>query len=312
MLFHEVYGSYYDATAAVLRQAVRGTLTPKGLTALVQRKAFSESVLAIPQGLRGERWRLLHRDLTTPLREPPTLPLTTLQKRWLKALLLDPRIRLFDPDLSGLEDVEPLFTPDMFVVFDRYSDGDDYADPDYIRRFRTILTALRERRELHVRFETGHHECMAVAVTPQYLEYSEKDDRFRLVTASRKRCWIINLSRLQACALGNKVEGAEPWPAPTGQLTFELTDRRNALERVLLHFSHLQKETERLDELHYRVTLHYDKRDETELVIRILSFGPVIRVTAPEHFIGLLRQRIDRQARLATNMPGDPSGDMAE
>ena len=144
MLFHEIYGSYYDATAAILRSAVAGTLTDRELTALVQRRAFSESLLSIPQGLKGEKWRLLRSDLTTPVRQPPAMPLTLLQRRWLKALLLDPRIRLFDPDLSGLEDVEPLFTPDMIVYFDRYGDGDDYTDPDYISRFQTILHALRD------------------------------------------------------------------------------------------------------------------------------------------------------------------------
>jgi hypothetical protein len=34
------------------------------------------------------------------------------------------------------------------------------------------------------------------------------------------------------------------------------------------------------------------------MVIRILSFGPVIRVTEPESFIILLRDRIERQGLL--------------
>ena len=50
----------------------------------------------------------------------------------MKALLLDPRIQLFNPDMSGLEDIAPLFTPDMVVYYDRYSDGDDYQNPEYI------------------------------------------------------------------------------------------------------------------------------------------------------------------------------------
>ena len=45
----------------------------------------------------------------------------------------------------------------------------------------------------------------------------------------------------------------------------ELTDRRNALERVLLHFSHLEKETRRLDENRYRLTLRYEKEDEMQI-----------------------------------------------
>lgn len=304
MLFHEIYGSYYDATAAILRQAVAGTLTDRALTALVQKQAFSESLLSIPQGLKGERWQLIHRDLTTPMREAPTMPLTMLQKRWLKALLLDPRIQLFTPDMSGLEDVKPLFTPDMFVYFDRYGDGDDYADTGYISRFQTILHALREKQDLFVRFVSGRGMRVEIIVTPRYLEYSEKDDRFRLVASGFRRDWIINLSRVTDCEPALRQMPASLHPQCPARLTFVLTDARNALERVLLHFSHLQKETERLDDIHYRVTLCYDKQDETEMVIRVLSFGSMIRVTEPEHFVALLRQRIERQMQFAAKMPG--------
>ena len=307
MLFHELYGSYYDATAAILREAIAGTLTDRELTSLVQKHAFSESLLAIPRGMKGEAWNLLHRDLTSSIREEPTMPLTLLQKRWLKALLLDARIQLFNPDMTGLEDVEPLFKQDMFVFYDRYADGDDYADAGYISRFHTILRALKDGQDLFVSFWTGLDKQVEIVVSPQYLEYSEKDDRFRLLASGYKRNWIIRLSRVTTCEPTHRKTPALPRPQPMSSLTFELTDIRNGLERVLLHFSHLQKETEKLDETHYRVTLHYDKRDETELVIRILSFGPVIRVTEPERFVLLLRQRIDKQRKIADYLPGRDS-----
>ena len=295
MLFHEIYGSYYLTAARILKEAVRGTLNGKELNALVRRYAFGESMLSIPAGLTGEKWRLMHRDLSTPLQEVPAMPLTLPEKRWMKALLLDPRIRLFDPDMTGLEDVEPLFTPDMIVYYDRYSNGDDYGDPGYILHFRTILKALRESRNLYVAFETRLHSQLKLPVTPCCLEYSEKDDRFRLVAAGKRRRWVINLSRITACSPACE---NTPFPlrdADRATVTFELEDRRNAMQRVLLHFSHLQKETKRLDETHYRVTLAYDRQDETEMVIRLLSFGSAVRVIAPERFIALIRQRIAGQ-----------------
>lgn len=83
-------------------------------------------------------------------------------------------------------------------------------------------------------------------------------------------------------------------------LVLELTDERNALDRVMLHFSHLDKETERLGENRYRVTLRYELEDETELLIRVLSFGPVLKVISPESFIDLLRERLKKQQNLRT------------
>ena len=303
MLFHEIYSSYYLAVSSVLREAVQGRLTGKEMNALVQKHAFGESLLTIPDGLKGEKWRLLHRDFSTPLEEEPSMPLTTLEKRWMKALLLDPRIQLFAPDLTGLEDVRPLFTPDMIVYYDRYSDGDDYQDPDYIRHFDTILRALREKQNLYVSFESRMHAQPKLVVTPCYLEYSEKDDRFRLIAAGRKRRWVINLSRITACEPAHYSETIPLKEASSKTITFELEDRRNAMERILLHFSHLEKETKRLDDNRYRVTLKYDSNDETEMVIRILSFGSAVKVTEPESFIALLRERIGKQKQLAAPFP---------
>ena len=304
MLFHEIYGGYYHTVAAILDEAVRGTLTPKRLRELVQTHAFGESFLSIPDGLTGERWRLLHSDLSAELNSAPERPLSLLEKRWLRSLLLDPRIRLFDVDMHGLEDVKPLFTPDMFVFFDRYADGDDYHDPAYIARFRTILTALREKRDLYVSFTGGRQGQTSLVVTPHYLEYSEKDDCFRLIASGFRRSWTIRLSRVLDCAIVENSRALALRPSKMETLVFELEDQRHALERVLLHFSHLEKETKRLDETHYRVTLKYDKADETEMVIRILSFGPMVRVLEPQRFIDRLWERIERQRQLAENFPG--------
>ena len=60
MLFHEIYGSYYLAAAAILKEAVRGTLTGRELFSLVQKYAFGESLLTIPEGLKDGKWKLLH------------------------------------------------------------------------------------------------------------------------------------------------------------------------------------------------------------------------------------------------------------
>lgn len=116
MLFSEIYGSYFNVVAAVLSEAAENTLTTGKLTAIVQEKAFAESVLSIPAALQSGAWPLLDSGYHMVLRGKPTMPLTTLQKRWLKALLSDPRIALFDPDMRGLEDVEPLYTQDMPIL----------------------------------------------------------------------------------------------------------------------------------------------------------------------------------------------------
>ena len=70
-------------------------LSPADVRAIASQKAFGESLLNIEPALRGQKWQLLLPDGSTPIRHAPSMPLTTLQKRWLKAVSLDPRVRLF-------------------------------------------------------------------------------------------------------------------------------------------------------------------------------------------------------------------------
>lgn len=296
MLYSEIYGSYFNVVAAVLDEATRQTLTDERLLEIVKEKAFAESVLTLPAALKN-KWPLLTPDLTTPIRHTPAMPLTTLQKRWLKALLQDKRIGLFAPDISGLEVVEPLFDPEDIVRFDQYADGDPYENAHYVAVFRQVLSAIREHSKLKIEY-LGHTGCHHwVECLPYRLEYSSKDDKFRVLTVGNRTSRTINLARIRSCETLEQADcsmQAEPQRRLVA-LTFLLTDERNALERALLHFSHFEKETVRLSEKEYQVTLRYEKDDETELLIRILSFGPMIRVTAPERVISLIRQRLQMQ-----------------
>lgn len=300
MLFSEIYGCYFRVVSAILEEAVSGTLTAQRLTKAVQDKAFAESVLSIPSALKNGDWPLLHTENGSPLQYPPTMPLTTLQKRWLKTLLQDPRIALFSPNTDGLSEIEPLYEPDTFVFFDQYTDGDPYNDPHYIACFREILLALQTHHKLRIYFHGRTGLPHSVQCIPHRLEYSAKDDKFRLLTIGDRLVHTINLARIDSCTL---LEPYDPTVLQMPQthlrtLVFLLHDERNSLERVLLHFSHFEKETIRLDEKRYQITLHYDKEDETELLIRVLSFGPMLEVTAPASFVDMIRARLTKQMLL--------------
>ena len=39
----------------------------------------------------------------------------------------------------------------------------------------------------------------------------------------------------------------------------------------------------------------YDAEDETEIVIRVLSFGPLIKVVGPQSFAALITERLKMQ-----------------
>lgn len=297
MLHSEVYGTYFRTVAFILKHSLAGDLNGKNLAEIVRETAFGESVLTIPASLTDGSWPLLTGDMGTPVRHIPETPLTELQKSWLKSLLADPRIRLFDPPEDGLEDVEPLYDPDVFVFYDRYTDGDPYSDPVYIRHFREILNAMEEKRKVRVRFHSSRNKRQNYVCVPYSLEYSAKDDKFRLLTSYKGKMLTINLARIHSVHPLEAYTPEEYRPARFREkvLTMLLTDERNALERVMLHFSDLEKETEQIDERRYRIKLWYKYDDETEILIRILSFGPVLQVLEPDSLVRQVRERIQRQ-----------------
>jgi len=204
-------------------------------------------------------------------------------------------VKLFDLDFSGLEDVEPLFTHEDYIVYDKYSDGDDFEDENYIEHFRIILDSIRKGYPLKIAINNRHGERVTLNILADSLEYSEKDDKFRIITRDSGMA-VVNVGRIISCEKyeGNRVRAMKRNPK-TKKLVFEVTDERNALERSMMHFAHFEKQTERIDNDIYLVTLFYDKDDETEMVIRILSFGPKIRVIEPENFINLIKDRLKRQ-----------------
>lgn len=302
MIFNEIYGAYYNTVAAIISDAVSGPVSDMDIKKSIERYAFGESIWTIPEAIRDERWQLLKADGTTPLKHKPTMPLSLLQKRWLKAVASDPRVKLFsDINLNSafeLDDVEPLFLPDDYIVFDRYGDGDDYADEKYIANFRIIMDAIKNVYPLEICVYNRKGEPATGLVLPEYLEYSERDDKFRLIGSGIRFGNTINLGRIISC---RPYEGEfdisrfNSNPERTRSVIFELTDKRNALERVLLNFAYHKKTVEKLEDDRYKVTIWYDKDDEGDMVIRILSFGPMLKVTAPAHFIKLIKQKLTAQ-----------------
>ncbi len=300
MLFHEIYSTYFQTVAKILAEAVEHPLETGEINSIIQDSAFEESTLSIPESLGMEHWQLLKEDGTSVLKKKPTMPLTILQKRWINAIALDPRMRLFTDRPVVFEDVEPLFLPEDIDVFDKYSDGDPYESAEYIRNFRLILDAIKHKYPIQISVTNRHGKQVTTETIPEYLEYSEKDDKFRLIGTGSKLGSTINLGRITSCEKCGKKQGEsvgkKNLPQPR-KVIFELVDERNALERVLMHFAHFEKQVEKMDERKYQVTLHYDKEDETELLIRVLSFGPMLRVVKPAAFINLIKNRLSDQKR---------------
>lgn len=297
MIFNEIYSAYYNSVAKIITAILNGKTDEQSLRQIVFDNAFGESLLTVLPSLKSQKWQLVRGDLTTPIVHTPTMPMTLLQKQWLKAISLDPRFQLFNIELKGLENIDPLFTPDDYFVYDKYGDGDPYEDEGYIKRFQTVLQAVNEKHPLKIQMLNRRGNTVSTMLMPQRLEYSEKDDKFRLISTGCRYAGTVNLARITACEICPQAkyrEHREVFPEKDC-VTLRITDERNTLERCLLHFAHFEKQAERLDKKHYLVKIKCTKTDETEMVIRILGFGPNVEVTEPQEFRNLIIDRLKRQ-----------------
>lgn len=141
-----------------------------------------------------------------------------------------------------------------------------------------------------------HGRKVRVRFYPKEFEYSVKDDKIRILAAGCK-FRQFNLGRVLSCGF---YTGHGPWrEKPQAErrkdLTLLITDERNALERAMLHFAHFEKQAERTDDGRYILRLKYYESDETEIVIRVLSFGPYVKALEPESFVNLIKERLISQ-----------------
>lgn len=340
MLFHEVYSKYYYAIAQILKETHNNSLSKKEIETIIENSTFknthNENDFFIDATKKDDPNKNIWRKLTikkvnvdenrnineqykSRLNKVPEKPLTILEKRWLKSILSDPKMKLFFSDedieelknrISFLNDIKPLYSSDTFVYYDQHSNADPYEDSNYQEFFRNIIKAKEENKKLNIQFNDSRNKEHDWNCSVKNLEYSEKENKFRVVVIYNNKCKTINLSRITSCTFtGNslpEIKASDNTPTKE-EITLELIDKNNALDRVMLSFSDLEKRTEKTEEIIkiekteyniYKVTLYYEKDSEKEIIIRILSFGSNLKVTGDENKVKLIKDRIEKQKNL--------------
>lgn len=111
---------------------------------------------------------------------------------------------------------------------------------------------------------------------------------------------IINLSQVTLTKLTDITP--ESFLAVTDkkkQAKIKILNERNAVNRFMLEFAELEKESVfDEDSGECMVSIKYDEQNENEIIIRLLSFGPVVEVLSPYDFRRKIKERVDRQLAL--------------
>ncbi|MDE7340786.1 MAG: WYL domain-containing protein [Lachnospiraceae bacterium] len=317
-LFSEIYSCYYQVMRHLLSN--RSAVSMQDIRAQISTEGFEESLLSIIPKLESGAWNLFDRNgrlYLSKLSSPLITPLSNLEKAYLKALLSDSRIGLFlEPEqletLHGmLSDVTPLWRPEQFYYYDRFAGGDPYDDETYRSNFRILLQAQKNRQYVDIDYNSPNGNRVHHHYVPARLEYSVKNDKFRLLAlkntgSGKTRLELLNIARIRSVQSMDKtlsssidlnalIQGSyykEP-------LKLQIVNKRNALERAMLHFANYEKNTSRIDENTYECLIYYNQNMETELLIEVMSFGPMLTVLGSDKFLALLKARLRRQASIS-------------
>lgn len=321
-LFSEINNCYLQVIKSLIEK--KNHITARELHFRIEDSGFGESILYLLPKLTDGEWGfyekrdgIFHSRLSTDF----YVPLNNLQKSYLKAILLDDKIGLFldDSEIAGLNaafaDAEPLFTPDNFHYYDRFTDKDNYRDPEYRNHFRTITAAIKNHEYLDILYESRTGQMLHHHYLPCRLEYSIKNDRFRLLAVEKHsirnpQIEILNLGRIRGAVPSKITVKRLPDINRSLQRSYEkepariiIQDRRNALERAMLQFANYEKSTRKMADNTYECLIYYNKRTQTELLIEVLSFGPMLKVVGNEDFLRLVKERLARQCTLFNQLP---------
>lgn len=314
-LFSEVYNCYFQVIKSLI--TAKNCISESELNFRIKSGCFEESILYLLPKLTENGWGFFEKQdglFRSKLSTDFYVPLTDLQKSYLKAILMDDKIRLFlsDAEISDINntfaDIKPLYTPDDFYYYDRFTDRDDYENPDYRAHFRMILSAIQNRQYLDILYESRLSHRVHHHYLPCRLEYSIKNDRFRLLaveerTSKALRVETLNLNRIKEITPIDKtvkrlpdINNALRRSYYRDPVRIIIQNRRNALERAMLQFANYEKSTRRIDDDTYECLIYYNKKTETELLIEVLSFGPMIKVVGNDGFLELMKERLVWQA----------------
>jgi hypothetical protein len=328
-LFHEMYGRYFLIAGELLRRAqARGQLTLNDIQKTAGERGFAETALRLPDMLTsGEGASALFEqgdgESFKTFLEPVTRPLSLLERRWLAAVLKDPRMRLFMDDseiarasalLNGdaskdAGGVEPLFDDENYCRFDVGRDSDDYLDPSFRETFRTVLSALREGSALEVEFLGYIGEQRRKTVIPLKIEYSMRDDLFRLIyqEAEQGRVLPIRIRRIERVTIvpgyekkyeKKKEKKTENGSPEMSRASVSVLDDNSALELAHIRFANYRVSVESVEPGARILKISYPSYEEDTLIAAVLSFGPAARVLAPSSMAGKIRAKLVRQAQM--------------
>lgn len=236
-------------------------------------------------------------------------PLTTIEISFLKALVNDDRCKLIMGDSFNLlkseldtpkyNDIYPYFDRDKYIVFDQYLNGDQllFEDQTYKENLKLLIDAVKGQRAVFFEYIEDGMPKTKVSV-PEKIEYSQKENRFKVVLNSKNR--PLDIQNIRLCKYSDgKLSPSKKKEILTCVVAIDVPeDKKYTRNRLFREFSPFERDCEKVDELGHILKFKFEAGDYKEIAYRLLQFGPYVYCSEPECVRERIKEKIDQQYAL--------------
>ena len=236
-------------------------------------------------------------------------PLTTIEISFLKTMLNDDKCKLIMGDSYNLlkseldkteySEIYPYFNEDNYAIFDQYVNGDKsfLKTQNYKNNFKLLINAMKGKEPVYFEYIEDDMQKTKVSV-PEKIEYSQKEDRFKVIINSKNR--PLDIQNIRLCEYTDKqLSPAKQKEFLTCIVAIDIPeDKAYTRNRLFREFSSFERDCEQIDDTGHILSFKFEKGDYKEVAYRLLQFGPYVYCSEPECVRERIKEKIELQYKL--------------
>ena len=319
--FHRIYCEYYRIALKMVKAINEGKIsTQKDFLSYMsafqvlngKTPAKTEKYQLDFLNATADLFKVKNANVSTSFNNIPNdfmFPLTTIEISFLKAMINDDKCKLImgescnllkaELDKSQYKEIYSYFNKENYVIFDQYLNGDKsfLENLNYKKNLKFLLNAIKEKE--HVYFENTEDDVAKTKVSvPKRIEYSQKEDRFKVIINSKNR--PLDIQNIRMCQYTDKqLSPAKKKEILTCKVAIDIPeDKKYTRNRLFREFSSFERDCEQIDDTGHILSFKFEKGDYKEIAYRLLQFGPYVYCLEPDCVRERIKEKVNMQYQL--------------
>ena len=260
----------------------------------------------------ADLFKIRNGKLYTPFMNIPNdfmFPLTTPEISFLKTIINDENCKLImgesynllktELDKPEFNEIYPYFDKNKYAIFDQFINGDKLfiEDKNYIYNFNLLLNAVKKNEPVY--FEYIEDGILKTKISvPERFEYSQKEDRFKVVLNSKNR--PSDIQNIRLCKYTDKkLSPSKEKEILTCIVAIDIPESKKYIrDRLFREFSPFERDCEKIDDTGHILSFKFEKGDYKEIAYRILQFGPYVYCSEPKIVHDRIKEKVNLQYEL--------------